>query len=107
MASAAIDRKPLDTKSAVYSAIATGAINSISGIGAGIGTALKGMPDISATTVTLANSLNAACSVVTEAVCDFFGWISSKISSWKLDDNMVKVVVCYLERTLYYFMSFK
>jgi hypothetical protein len=74
--SAAIDGKKLNPKEVVYTSTATGAINCLSGLGAGIGTALQGMPVISTTTTTLANSLNAAWSLVLEAVCDFFGTMS-------------------------------
>ena len=75
--SAAIDGKKLNSKRVVYAATVTGAINCLSGLGAGIGTALQGMPTISTTTTTLANSLNAALSLVSESVCDFLGTISS------------------------------
>ena len=75
--SAAIDGKKLNSKEVVYASTATGAINCLSGLGAGIGTALQGMPAISTTTTTLANSLNTAWSLVSESVCDFLGTISS------------------------------
>ena len=75
--SAAIDGKKLNSKEVVYTSMATGTINCLSCLGAGIGTALQGMPAISTTTTTLANSLNAAWSFVSESVCDFLGTISS------------------------------
>lgn len=58
----------------------TGAVNCLSGIGAGIGSAIQGMPAISTTTTTVANSLNAAWSLVSETVCDFLGTVSSLLS---------------------------
>lgn len=75
--SAAIDGKKLNSNEVAYASMATGAINCLSGLGAGVGTALQGMPAISTTTTTLANSLNAAWSLVSESVCDFLGTISS------------------------------
>ena len=75
--SAAIDGKKLNSKEVVYASTTTGAINCLSGLGAGTGTALQGMPAISTTTTTLANSLNATWSLVSESVCDFLGTISS------------------------------
>lgn len=78
--SAAIDGKKLNPKEVLYASTTTGAVNCLSGLGAGIGTALQGMPNISTTTTTLANSLNAAWSLVSESVCDFLGTISSLLS---------------------------
>lgn len=75
--SATIDGKKLNSKEVVTASMATGAINCLSGLGAGIGTALQGMPAISSTTTTLANSLNAAWSLASESVCDVLGTISS------------------------------
>jgi hypothetical protein len=74
---AAIDGKKLNLKEVAYSSMATGATNCLSGLGAGLGTALQGMPTISTTTTALANTLNAAWSLVSESVCDFIGTISS------------------------------
>ena len=73
----AIDGKELNTKEEIYSAAATGAINCLSSIGSGMGTALKGMPAISATSTALANSLNAVWSIISESVCDFLGTVTS------------------------------
>lgn len=75
--SSLIDGNKLNTSDVVISSMVTGSINCLSGLGAGIGTALQGMPAISTTTTTLANSLNAVCSLVSETVCDFLGTISS------------------------------
>ena len=76
LVSASIDGKELDEKEIVISSMKTGAINCLSGIGAGVGTMLQGMPLISTTTTVTANSLNAVCTLVTEAVCDLLGSIS-------------------------------
>ena len=75
--SAGIAGRTLNGEDVLYSSLATGAINCLSGIGAGIGTAIQGMPTISTTTTSLANSLNAMWSLVSETVCDFLGTISS------------------------------
>ena len=75
--SASIDGKKLNTNEAVLSATMTGTINCLSGLGAGIGTAIQNMPTISTTTTAVANSMNSAWSLVSEAVCDFLGNISS------------------------------
>ena len=75
--SAAIDGKKLNSKEVIYASMETGAINCLSGLGTGIGTTLQGMPTISTTTATLANSLNATWSLVSESVYDFLGTIPS------------------------------
>ena len=75
--SATIDGKKLNSQEVVRTSMATGVINCLSGLGAGVGTALQGMPAISTTTTSLSNSLNAAWSLVSESVCDFLGTISS------------------------------
>ena len=82
--SGAIDGNKLNFKEIFSSAAVTGAINCISGIGAAIGTIFQGMPAVSATTTTLANSLNAAVSLITEAVSDILGTISSLMFSEQL-----------------------
>ena len=75
--SATIDEQKLNPREVACASITTGAINCLSGLAAGMGTALQEMPTISTTTTTLANSLNAAWSIVSETVCDFLGTISS------------------------------
>ena len=79
--SAAIDRKEWNFKDVAISATTTGLINCFSGIGAGIGEALKAMPTISTTTTVVASTMNTAWSVVSEAICDFLGTISG-LFSW-------------------------
>ena len=74
---ATIDGKKLKPKDLLLSSATSGVINCFSAIGAGMGTALQSMPVISTTSTTLANSLNAAWSVVVESACDFLGTISS------------------------------
>ena len=75
--SAAIDGKKIEAKEVVQSAMTTGAINCISGFGASFGNVFVGLPTISTTSITLASSLNVACSLISEAVCDFLGVITS------------------------------
>ena len=71
--SAAIDGKKLNVNEVVNSSLMAGAVNCISGLCAGMGAAVYGMPEISTTTTTLASSLNTAWSLLVEAVCDFLG----------------------------------
>ena len=78
--SAAIDGRKLNAKEAVCSAIKTGTVNCLSGIGAGIGNAIKGMPEFTTTTTTVANSVNSGWSAIWEMVCDFLGVISIGLS---------------------------
>lgn len=75
--SAAIDGKRINAKEVVQSAVTNGAINCISGFGAGFGNAFVELPTISTTSITLASSLNVACSIISETVCDFLGVITS------------------------------
>ena len=77
--SAAIDGKELNTKEVVESSTVTGVVNFYSGIGAGMGSAIQGVPTISTTSLALANSMNAGLSIVFEAACDFVGTV---LSSW-------------------------
>ena len=72
-----IDKVKFSFESALQPAMATGLINIFSSIGAGIGEAIRMIPAISTTTTTLANSLNAMCTVATEIAYDFWGNISS------------------------------
>ena len=74
---ASIDGKKIKTKDLLISSATSGAINCLSAIGAGMGTALQHLPKTTTTSTTLANSLNAAWSVVVESVCDLIGTISS------------------------------
>ena len=75
--SAYIDGKKLNPKEMLYGSLANGAVNCISGIGAGMGSAIQSMPTISTTTKFVANSTNAVWSIAVEAVCDFAGTLTS------------------------------
>lgn len=79
--SSAIDGRKVQAYDLLMSATFTGTINILSGIGAGMGTAIQGMPQISTTTITIANTLNAVCSLVSEAVCDIMGTLPSLLPS--------------------------
>lgn len=69
-ATAAIDKKAFNWTEALPSALATGTINMLAAVGAGMGGAMKGLPEFTTTSKALANALNAMCGIGTEAICD-------------------------------------
>lgn len=77
--SACIDGKDIALKDTVSAAVATGSINCLAALGSGYGGAFQGLPAISTTTPILANSLNTACTLVTEALCDVLSVVSSMV----------------------------
>ena len=74
--SAALDSKQMNFRSLLVSAMTTGAINCLSGIGSAIGAAIREVPMTSTTSAGLANALDAATTAITELVCDFIGMAS-------------------------------
>ena len=75
--SSLIDGREINWEDVISSSYITGLVNCISGIGAGMGGAIIGMPDISSTTKAAANTLNTVVTIVSEAVCDFLTTLSS------------------------------
>lgn len=66
----AIDGTALNGKEVLISALTAGTINCFAAMGAGMGNALKDLPNVMTTSKVLANALNAVCGVTTEAICD-------------------------------------
>ena len=75
-----IDGKSLDINRALQTAATTGVVNCFSGIGSGIGNAIREMPLISTTTTTCANMLTAGWSILSEAASDFAEMVSGFFS---------------------------
>ena len=49
----------------------------LAAVGAGMGGAMKGLPEFTTTSKALANALNAMCGIGTEAICDTLSVIIS------------------------------
>ena len=77
LATAIWDRAEVDLGNVMYSATTTGVINCLSGIGSLTGIGITKAPAIGGT---LASTLNTACAVVTEVICDTLGFVSTLIS---------------------------
>ena len=74
---ASLNGQNVNINQLMTSSLLVGTVNSLSGIGAGIGAGLQGMPSISTTSTILANSLTAVWSLISESVCDFLGTVFS------------------------------
>lgn len=78
IATASIDDQKISTKDLLFSSTVAGSINCIAGFGAATANGISTMPSISSTSSGLATAISTVCSVVTEAICDFF----SVVTSW-------------------------